>query len=86
MSEAGSPRQPRYHTAGRVGAGRDALRGAKTRLGTLAIDGAVNQGVSFSLCLRDPEGNQVVLLADNPDVGWRGSDAWTWATSVPMSL
>lgn len=79
MSEAGSPRRPLYHGAWRVGAGWDALRGAKTRPGTLAIaiDGAVNQGVSFSLCLRDREGNQVELFADNPDVGWRGSDAWT---------
>jgi catechol 2,3-dioxygenase len=88
LSEAGSPCQPLYHTAWRVGEGLDALREAKTRLDALgiAIDGAVNHGVSFSLYLRDPEGNQVELFADNPDIDWRGSDAWTQGPSVPMSL
>lgn len=88
VSEAGSPRQPLYHTAWRVGEGLNALREAKARLETLGIEvaGAVDHRVSFSLYLRDPEGNQVELFADDPEVDWRTSDAWTQAPSVPMSL
>lgn len=62
-----SPRQVLYHVAWPVGEGMDALRRAEERLDGLAVavDGAVDHSVSWSIDLRDPEGNQVGLFADN---------------------
>jgi catechol 2,3-dioxygenase len=87
--EAGkSSSQPLYHVAWKVGLGLDALRAAKGRLDRMGIpiDGAVDHAVSWSLYLRDPEGNQVELFADNPDVDWRRSSEWLQAPSRPVDL
>jgi len=50
------------------------------------VEGAVGQGVRWSLYLRDPEGNRVELSADNPAAGWRRSSAWLNAPSTPFDL
>ncbi len=88
MDAGASPRQPLYHVAWRVGEGLDALRAAKERLDGLGcpVDGAVDHGISWSLYLRDPEGNQVELFADNPAVDWRRSFEWINVPSVPFDL
>ena len=77
MDESVSPRQPLYHVAWKIGDGLDALRAAKDRL---------DHGVSWSLYLRDPEGNQVELFADNPSVNWRSSAEWINAPSTPFEI
>jgi len=86
--EGVSPRQPLYHVAWRIGEGLEALASVKDRLARLGhpIEGAVDHGVSWSLYLRDPEGNQVELFADNPAVDWRRSSAWLDAPSVPFEI
>lgn len=78
---------PLYHVAWKVGEGRDALMRVRERLAALGVgvDGAIDHGVSYSLYLRDPEGNQVELFTDNPEVDWRDSDAWLAAPSEPMT-
>ena len=88
MDEGVSPRQPLYHVAWKIGDGLDDLRAAKDRLDRLGqpVDGAVDHGVSWSLYLRDPEGNQVELFADNPTVSWRSSAEWINAPSIPFEL
>ncbi len=88
MDSGASPRQPLYHVAWRVGEGLAALRAAKDRLDSLGchVEGAVDHGVSWSLYLRDPEGNQVELFADNPSVDWRQSSDWINSPSVPFEL
>jgi catechol 2,3-dioxygenase len=64
------------------------LRAAKDRLDRLGcpVDGAVDHVVSWSLYLRDPEGNQVELFADNPAVDWKRSSEWIDAPSSPFEL
>lgn len=86
--ESASPRQPLYHTAWRVGEGMDALRETKRRLDRLDIpvDGSVDHHVSWSLYLRDPEGNQVELFSDNPAVDWRQSSDWIQRPGLPLRL
>jgi catechol 2,3-dioxygenase len=86
--EPPTPRQPLYHLAWRIGEGLDALRAAKARLDALGIpaDGAVDHGVSWSLYLRDPEGNQVELFADNPAANWRQSSDWLERPGRPLDL
>jgi catechol 2,3-dioxygenase len=88
MGEGVSPRQPLYHVAWKIGDGLDALRAAKDRLDRLGqpVDGMVDHGVSWSLYLRDPEGNQVELFADNPSVNWRSSTEWINAPSTPFEI
>ena len=88
MHAHASTRQPLYHVAWRVGEGLDDLRAAKDRLDSVGcpIEGAVDHRVSWSLYLRDPEGNQVELFADNPGVDWRRSSEWINAPSLPFDL
>ena len=83
-----SARQPLYHVAWKVGDGLDALRSVRERLDRkgFRVDGAVDHRVSWSLYMRDPEGNQVELFADNPDVDWRRSSDWMEAPSLPVDL
>jgi catechol-2,3-dioxygenase len=35
---------------------------------------------------RDPDGNEVELFVDNPDLDWRNDDSWMEAPVRPLKL
>jgi len=77
-----------YHVAWKLGEGLAALRQARDRLQALGykIDGQSDHGVSQSLYLRDPDGNEVELFVDDPSVDWRTDRSWLDAPVRPLRL
>ncbi|MDH3280864.1 MAG: VOC family protein [Gammaproteobacteria bacterium] len=77
-----------YHTGWKVGETLEQLRAARDRVvahGT-AIDGAADHVISRSLYLRDPDGNEVELFVDDPNVDWRNDREWLDAPVKPLDL
>ncbi len=62
-----------YHIGIKVGESLDDLRAAKQDLDRagIPIGGMSDHTVSQSLYLQDPDGNEVELYVDNPDVDWK---------------
>ncbi len=62
-----------YHVGVKIGDSKDELRAAVKDLQAagVPIDGASDHTVSWSLYVRDPDGNEVELFCDNPDIDWR---------------
>lgn len=62
-----------YHIGIKIGESKDDLRAALEDLRTagVRIDGTSDHTVSWSLYLRDPDGNEVELYCDNPAIDWR---------------
>lgn len=77
-----------YHVGWKIGEDRATLRAWRARLEQLgyAIDGMSDHTVSQSLYLRDPDGNEVELFADDPSVDWRRDPTWMDAPVKPLSL
>jgi len=77
-----------YHSAWRVGEDRAALRAAMeraTRAG-FPVEGLADHTITWSLYLRDPDGNEVELYVDNPEVDWRSDRSWLNAPVKPLVL
>ncbi|MGD2084502.1 MAG: VOC family protein [Chromatiales bacterium] len=77
-----------YHVAWKLGDSLDVLRRARDRLIAMGctIDGQSDHGVSQSLYLRDPDGNEVELFVDDPAVDWRNDRSWLDAPVRPLDL
>ena len=77
-----------YHVGWKMGESLDALRTVKARLegANVPIEGMSDHTVSQSLYVRDPDGNEVELFVDDPDVNWRASDEWMEAPVKPLRL
>jgi catechol 2,3-dioxygenase len=62
-----------YHIGIKVGESKEELRKAVADLqkAGVDIDGASDHTVSWSLYIRDPDGNEIELYCDNPAVDWR---------------
>lgn len=77
-----------YHVGWKVGDSLEALRQAHARVRVAGgvIDGQSDQTVSQSLYLRDPDGNEVELFVDDPNVDWRRDRAWMEAPVKPLRL
>ena len=62
-----------YHVAFKVGDTLDELRACKAHLDQHGIQliGMSDHGVSQSLYLADPDGNEIELLVDTDPAGWR---------------
>jgi catechol 2,3-dioxygenase len=62
-----------YHLGIKVGDSMDDLRAAKSELDAAGvhIDGMSDHTVTWSIYTRDPDGNELELYADNPDVDWK---------------
>jgi len=77
-----------YHVGWKIGDSLDDLRTARDRLRRLGytIDGQSDHTVSQSLYLRDPDGNEVELFADNPAYDWSKNDDWMEAPVRPLVL
>ena len=50
------------------------------------LDGMSDHTVSKSLYLKDPDGNEIELFIDDPDVDWRNDDSWMKAPVKPLRL
>ncbi len=66
-----------YHLGIKIGDSLDDLRSAKAELEAagIQIDGATDHSVTWSLYLRDPDGNEIELYADNPAIDWKTDPA-----------
>ncbi|MDH3637818.1 MAG: VOC family protein [Gammaproteobacteria bacterium] len=77
-----------YHTGWKVGDSLDELRAARDRVNAhgTAIDGISDHVVSQSLYLRDPDGNEVELFVDDPNLDWRSNRDWLDTPVKPLKL
>ena len=77
-----------YHVGWKVGDSIDELKSLYTRLVDLdyPIDGLSDHTISHSIYLRDPDGNEVELYADNPDYDWSTDNSWMEAPVKPLNL
>ena len=77
-----------YHVGWKVGESLDELRKARERIIDLgySIDGQSDHTVSQSLYLRDPDGNEIELFIDNPNIGWRNDPSWMDEPVKPLEL
>ena len=92
VGDAPGPLQGRriglYHVAWKIGESLDDLRRIRERVQTAgySIRGLADHTVSQSLYLSDPDGNEVELYVDDPDVDWRSSKAWMREPVKPLDL
>ena len=77
-----------YHIGIKVGDSLDELRAAKQDLerAGITIGGTSDHTVSQSLYLHDPDGNEVELYVDAPEVDWKGDPQLVLAPIKPLVL
>lgn len=77
-----------YHLGWKIGETLDALRATKHRLQAagVPIDGQSDHTVSQSLYVRDPDGNEIELFVDDPNVDWRRDRSWIEQPVKPLRL
>ena len=77
-----------YHIGWCVGENMDQLRAAYARVTEhgLELDGMADHTISFSIYLRDPDGNEIELYVDNPEVDWRNTNEWVERPVKPLTL
>jgi len=77
-----------YHIGIKVGDSLDELRTAKQDLerAGISISGMSDHTVSQSLYLHDPDGNEVELYVDAPDVDWKRDPKAVLAPIKPLVL
>lgn len=92
MGEAPGPMQGRrlglYHVGRKIGDSLAELRAARDRVRALGytLDGIADHTVSQSLYLRGPDGNEIELFVDDPNVNWREDTRWLEAPVEPLIL
>lgn len=76
-----------YHFGLKVGDSDDELRAALARLreNGVRVDGATDHGVTHSLYIADPDGNEIELYVDVPGADW-GDFASVAAQPRPLAL
>ena len=77
-----------YHVGWKVGESLDELREVKQRLESLgySVEAMSDHTISYSLYLRDPDGNEVELYVDNMEFDWQSDDSWMQASVKPLSI
>jgi catechol 2,3-dioxygenase len=77
-----------YHIGIKVGNSKEELRETVAALGKagVPVDGASDHTVSWSLYVRDPDGNEVELFCDNPEVDWKSQPDLAMAPIKPLRL
>jgi len=77
-----------YHTGWKIGDSLDALKEAYLRVteAGVPIDGISDHTISKSIYLKDPDGNEVELYVDNPEIDWRKNKSWMEAPVKPLDL
>lgn len=68
-----------YHFGLKVGDSDDELREALATIqaNNVRINGATDHGMTHSLYIEDPDGNEIELYIDVPGVDWRDPELWT---------
>lgn len=87
----GSPHGRRiglYHTGWKVGDSLAELKEAYRRIvdAGYEIDGMSDHTVSQSIYLKDPDGNEIELFVDDPNVDWRNDQSWMKTPVKPLRL
>ncbi|MGY8670856.1 MAG: VOC family protein [Candidatus Poseidoniales archaeon] len=77
-----------YHTGWCIGDHDDQLREALARCQQhgVKIQGLTDHGVSHSLYIDDPEGNELELYVDVPEFDWKNRDDWLEHPVRPLHL
>jgi len=77
-----------YHVGLKVGDSDEELREALTRLqeSGVALLGSSDHGVTHSLYLADPDGNEIELYVDVPGVDWRADPGAVFTPARPLHL
>ena len=77
-----------YHTGWKIGDSLDALKESYMRAtkAGVPVDGISDHTISKSLYLKDPDGNEVELYVDNPEIDWRNDRRWLEAPVKPLNL
>ena len=96
LIEVGEDAQPQakgrrvglYHVGLKVGDTDDELREVLARLedAGVTVTGASDHTVSHSLYILDPDGNELELYIDVPDVDWRSDPALVTSAVRPLRL
>lgn len=75
-----------YHIGWKIGESLAELKQKREALQQMQIelDGEADHTVSYSLYLRDPDGNELELFVDNPAFDWRNNDDWMEAPVKPL--
>ena len=75
-----------YHVGWKIGESMAELKHAYERLNELGIDidGVSDHTISQSIYLRDPDGNELELYVDNPDIDWKHDHSWMEAPVKPL--
>ena len=77
-----------YHVAWKIGDDLRALADMKQKLAGMnyPADAVSDHTVSQSLYLHDPDGNQVEIYVDNPDIDWRSDTSWMQQPVKPLKV
>jgi catechol 2,3-dioxygenase len=77
-----------YHVGWKIGEDIDTLRQMKEKIQQqdYPLDGMSDHGISKSLYLSDPDGNEVELFIDDPDYDWRNRSDWMEYPVRPLIL
>jgi catechol 2,3-dioxygenase len=92
VGDAPGPAQGRrvglYHTGWCIGQDDGLLRTAlnRCRAAGVTVVGMSDHGVSHSLYVHDPDGNEVELYVDVPDYDWAANDDWLAHPVRPLNL
>lgn len=92
VGDAEGPLQGRriglYHVGWKLGDSIEQLKQAYQRVKAsgLELQGMSDHTVSQSLYLTDPDGNEIELYVDNPDIDWQLDKSWMEAPVKPLTL
>lgn len=92
VGEAEGPLQGRriglYHVGWKLGDSIDLLKQTYNKVIELGyeIQGMSDHTVSQSLYLLDPDGNEIELYVDNPEIDWQQDKSWMEAPVKPLRL
>jgi catechol 2,3-dioxygenase len=77
-----------YHFGLKIGASDDELREALAQLkaANVPLLGASDHGVTHSLYIADPDGNELELFIDVPGVDWRNDPSLLFTEVKPLRL
>ncbi|HUR62287.1 MAG TPA: VOC family protein [Candidatus Thermoplasmatota archaeon] len=77
-----------YHVGVKVGDSKEELREAVKELQAagVRIEGTSDHTVSWSLYVRDPDGNEVEVFCDNPAIDWKANPAAVLAPIKALQL
>ncbi len=77
-----------YHFGLRIGDHDDQLREAlsELRANDVTIVGATDHGMTHSLYIQDPDGNEIELYVDVPGVDWEDPVLWAEPVLRPLRL